>query len=105
MLTLSMATSVYSPLQAATPCSQKGQPDRSFYLGGFGQLGLKDLSGCAPGGDGRGSSHHPAQAAVHQRYREDHCAYVRSPCIIKQCAYFSEIFFSCDARLYLFAEE
>lgn len=74
MLTLSVATSVFSPSQAAAPCSEKGQPDRSFYLGGFRQLGLKDLSGCAAGGDGRGSSHHLAQASVHQRYRDGHYA-------------------------------
>lgn len=77
MLTLSTATSVSSPLQAATPRGEKGQPDRSFHLGGFGQLGLKDLPGCAPGGDGRGSRHHPAQAAVHQRFGEEQCAYIR----------------------------
>lgn len=67
LLTLSMTTSVPSPLQAATPCSEEGKPDRSFHLGGLRQLGLKDLSSCAPRGDGRGSSHHSAQAPVHKR--------------------------------------
>lgn len=67
MLTLSAATSVPSPLQAAPARSEKGQPDRSFHLGGLRQLGLKDLSGRAAGGDGRGSGHHFAQTPVHQR--------------------------------------
>lgn len=82
MLTLS-AANICSllPLQAAPPRSQKGQPDRSFHLGGLGQLGLKDLSGCAPGGDGGGSGHHPAQAPVHQRYTEKPlwCCCTREP--------------------------
>lgn len=82
MLTLS-AANICSllPLQAAPPRSQKGQPDRSFHLGGLGQLGLKDLSGRAPGGDGGGSGHHPAQAPVHQRYTEEPlwCCCTRKP--------------------------
>lgn len=82
MLTLSVTTSVFSPLQATSACCQKGQPDRSFHLGGFGQLGLKDLASCSPGRDGRGSRHHPAKAAVHQRYAEEHWACTTHPALV-----------------------
>jgi len=58
-------------LQTLAPRHQESQSNGSLHLGGLGQLGVQDLPGAGPGGDGGGGCHHLPQEAVHPRYRRE----------------------------------